>query len=441
MKRLPSRGSRAIALVASLLALPAALWAAPADDIKALLDKGEARAAYELGKKHPEELGHPVFDFYFGVAAIDSGRAGEGVLALERYLANFPDNLQARLELARGYFILGEDLRAREEFAAVLKAKPPAAVVANIERYLDALRARESAYRTTAAAFVEFGLGYDRNINGGVSSANVNLPNFGLVTVSAAGVRTRSSFASLAVGANVVHPVAPGVALFGSVAADRKMHDVGAEFDQDNLGLTAGASLLQNADLLRATLSYSALEVDHARFRTVTGLTAEWVRQLDELQAASAFLQQAGLDYAGGNDVRDSRLTGLGVAYRRAVLAPWRPLLTLGASYAEEDNRRGRDDLGRGILSVRAALGATPAARWALSAGLTYQRSRYEAQDPLFATTRRDRYYAADVAASYAVTRTLSLRGELLVSKNDSNLALFAYRREVAALKLRYEYK
>ena len=98
--------------LAVLLSIAGAAFAAPADDVKALIEKGDSAAAYALGKKNPQELGIPVFDFYFGVAAVDSGHAGEGVLALERYVTNFPDNLQARLELARGYFVLGEDLRA-----------------------------------------------------------------------------------------------------------------------------------------------------------------------------------------------------------------------------------------------------------------------------------------------------------------------------------------
>src|SRR4051812_37658779 len=113
---------RGLAALACLAAVPCAAIAATADDVKALIDQGKAADAYALGKQHPEELGNPAFDFYYGVAAIDAGHAGEGVLALERYITNFPDNQQARLELARGYFVLGDDARAREEFDVVLKA-------------------------------------------------------------------------------------------------------------------------------------------------------------------------------------------------------------------------------------------------------------------------------------------------------------------------------
>src|SRR5512141_2161811 len=97
----------------AIVSFAPALLAAPGDDVKTLLEQGKAADAYAEGKKHPEQLGDPAFDFFFGVAAIDAGHPGEGVLALERYLLNFPDNVSARLQLARGYFQLGDDAQAR----------------------------------------------------------------------------------------------------------------------------------------------------------------------------------------------------------------------------------------------------------------------------------------------------------------------------------------
>ncbi|MBM3359753.1 MAG: DUF560 domain-containing protein [Betaproteobacteria bacterium] len=278
--------------------------------------------------------------------------------------------------------------------------------------------------------------------HGGVSSANVNLPNLGLVTLTPAGVKVSASFAQLTGGANVVHPVAPGVSVFGSLAGDYKMHDHRQEFDQNNWGVAGGVSYLQEQNLFRGTLSFNTLNVDYRRFRNVTGFTGEWIRQIDELQAVSALVQYAELDYAGDNRVRDARLYGLGVGYRRAFLGPWRPLATVSASYTEEDNRRGRDDLAREIYGFRAAVAVTPAPRWSASAGATYQVSDYKTPDVLLAPfPRRDKYYALDATGSYAVTRNLSIRGELLLSKNESNIALYEYKREVASIKVRYEFK
>src|SRR3990170_4348222 len=98
------RGLIAAALAAMLVFFAQAALAAPAEDLRALLEQGRSGDAYALGRQHPEELGKPEFDFYFGISAVDSGHAGEGVLALERYVIQFPGNDRARLELARGYF-------------------------------------------------------------------------------------------------------------------------------------------------------------------------------------------------------------------------------------------------------------------------------------------------------------------------------------------------
>lgn len=91
--------------------------AAPADDIRNLLEAGKHAEAYQMGRQHSSEFGQPVFDFYYGIAALDGGSPGEGVLALERFLLAAPANRSARFHLARGYYILGEDQRARAEFS------------------------------------------------------------------------------------------------------------------------------------------------------------------------------------------------------------------------------------------------------------------------------------------------------------------------------------
>jgi hypothetical protein len=432
----------ALAVCLCGLAVAEGLLAAPSDEMKALLERGDARAAYEHGRKYPDQLGDPAFDFYFGVAAINAGHAGEGVLALERYLLNFPENTHARLELARGYFVLGEDARAREEFEAVTRLKPPPAVQAGIDRFLDAIRSRESRFRTTANLFVEVGLGYDSNVNGGVGSANVVLPAFGLVTVTQAGVEQSATFTHLAAGGQITHPVAPGWSVFGGLGAESKLNhgSFESQFDLLTLAASGGVTLLRENDLYRLGALYTTLDVDNEDFRDITGAVAEWQRQLDEFQMFNVALQYGVLDYKGGNDVRDSHLYQLAFGYRRAFIAPWQPLLTVNLYLGQEDNRRDRDDLSRDLYGFRASVAGSPAPRWAASAGAFYQLSDYREPDPLLGLARRDTYYGLDLAVSYSLIRNLSLRGEFLLSRNDSNIALFEYDRNLVAVKLRYDF-
>ncbi|HMK13952.1 MAG TPA: surface lipoprotein assembly modifier [Burkholderiales bacterium] len=420
-------------------------YAAVAEEVKAMLEQGKAKEAYELGKQHPEFLGDPVFDFYYGVAAIDAGHAGEGVLALERYIINFPENASARLELARGYYVLGEDVRSREEFSAVLKTNPPEEVKFNIQRYLDAIRSRESVYKTSAAAFIEAGGGYDTNVNAGVSNANITLPVFGPVTVATAGVKAHSWFEYFALGGQLSQPVAPGVGVFGGGSFNAKYNndhqDQANQFDQRNLNLNAGLSYLKNKNLYRISGFYSRIDVDSDLFLQSPGTTAEWYYQYDELQTFNTFAQYANLNYAGTNTPRSSNFYSGGLGYRKAFIAKLQPLISLGASYSRENNTEGRDDLSRNIYSGSITFGFTPFPKWAVSIGGAYQRSLYLEPDAFLLTTRADSYYTANAAISYAITPKLSAWVENLYSKNNSNISLYSYSRELASFKLRYDFK
>jgi len=416
--------------------------AAPADDIKALLEQGRASEAYELGRKTPEALGDPAFDFYFGIAATDSGHAGEGVLALERYLLNFPDNRDARLELARAYFVLGEDQRAREEFEALAKAGPAPGVAAAIQRYLDAIRLRETRYTPTGAVWLEAGIGTDSNVNAGVNDPSITLPLLGPVTVTPNAVRASDSFSLLTAGGFYSRPVAPGVALFGTGQVDAKTNATQHAFDQMLLAGAAGVSVLRERNLFRLSYNLNSILIESDRYRTSSGITGEWNRQLDEFQSLNAVLQGARFKYAGANSVRDADYFAAGLGYRRVFIGSLQPVLNVSASAGRESVLAAdRDDLSRDLLGARLALALVPAERWGLSAGYSFQRADSDAPDAILGVTRRDRYRAVDMAASYLVSRALSVRAEWVSSKNASNVALYEYKRDYFALKLRYEFK
>ena len=116
--------------------------------MKVLIEQGKAKQAYELGLKHPELMGEPLFDYAFGVAAVDSGRASLGVLSLERVLLQNPSDDLVRLELGRAYYQLEEYGRAKDEFLEVKSHKPPPAVVSTINLYLSEIERKEKALRT-----------------------------------------------------------------------------------------------------------------------------------------------------------------------------------------------------------------------------------------------------------------------------------------------------
>jgi hypothetical protein len=408
------------------------------------MEAGKPAEAYALGKQNPDSLGDPAFDFFFGVAAIESGHAGEGVLALERYLLQYPDNVSARLQLARGYFTLNEDARAREEFEALRKLDPPAPVMATIDRYLDAVRLRETRYSTSTGLYVEFGVGHDTNVNSGVASANISLQNLGPVVVGPGGTKISDTYTTLGAGGYISHPVAPGVALFGNAFGELKSNakEANSQFDLGNYAIGGGLSVLREKNLYRLGLNDGLITLGGDRYRSSVGASLEWQRQLDEVQSISLGGQYARLTYTGANSPRDADFSGITAGYRRLFAHAWQPTLVLAFNAGKEDTLDStRNDLGRKLYGGRAGVNFTPAAKWGVSLGYTIQKSTYQGADAILGVTRDDRYESFDAAVSYLYSRNVSFRAEALLAKNRSNIELYSFPRDTVALKVRYEFK
>ena len=106
-----------------------------------------------LVKTHPK---HTDILFLFGLATIEKSEQpditeadresllADTITALRTILIDRPELVRVRLELARAFFFNGDDGLARDHFERVLAGNPPPPVVANIQLFLDSIRARRS---------------------------------------------------------------------------------------------------------------------------------------------------------------------------------------------------------------------------------------------------------------------------------------------------------
>ena len=179
---------RALAAAASLL-LSAPAWSAgepsppPAASQSAGAAAAETRTLIEQGR-FEEALGilRPLAQggaveanvlFLIGLAATGAsqqpGLAGderdalldEAIASLRAMLIDRPDLVRVRLELARAFFLKGENDLSRKHFEHVLAGSPPGPVAANVRRFLSEIRARR---RWSLRA--GFALAPDTNIGG-----------------------------------------------------------------------------------------------------------------------------------------------------------------------------------------------------------------------------------------------------------------------------------
>jgi len=427
-------------LVASLLAAIPAAHAASSDDVRRLVESGNSADAYaQCGIIDVDA--DPRADLWCGVAAVDLGRAGIGVLALERFTLRFPDDIRARLELARAYYYAQDDLNSRREFDAIAKLDLPPAVRASVERYLDALIRRSAQYTPRLRAFVEFGGGYDSNVNAGVAQADLSLPLIGPVTVADFGVRKGAGFAEISAGATYDYPVYPGVILHATGWGNGNFYTQASEFNLAGLGAAVGASYLSGANTFSANYAYGAIVLDGESYRSASGLGIEWRRQLTEQSQLWLAPQYAWVNYSGANQPRDVDLASLAVGYRRWWLTGWQPVLDLLVIGGDERSRQDRPDLARNLAGVTAAIGVSPAPQWSLTGALTYVHSNYDGPISLIDVTRHDNNFVVDAGIAYFFTRNWSARLDYQYTRNDSNISLYEYARNVVALKLRYDYR
>lgn len=412
------------------------------EELRALIDKGDARAAYELGRRAPQRLGDPAFDLYFGIAAVNAGHASEGVLALERFVLANPGHDGARLELARGYFLMGDDGRAREEFEAARARNPAPAALRVIDEHLAALRAREGRYRPTAAAWAELGAGYDSNPRAGVDNPVISLPTLGEVTIADTGVRISDRMFQAGAGLRITAPVTPRLGAFAAAQMDGIRYRNEDAYNQALYAGSVGFSGALGPASWRAGASIGYQTLGHDPYLRTGGLFTDWTLPMGSADFLTLGLQGGTLNYQGVNDVRDSEFGAVTAGWRRAFALAWTPQLEASVNTARERNNLDtRQDLSRDLYGAHAGVVAFPFAKWSLAAGVSWQRSRYREPDPVLETTRDDRYLSGYVSVIATPWRDFTVRLELTDARNSSNIALYEYRRWTAVLRGRHDFR
>lgn len=415
-------------------------------DMKSLVQQGRFADAFSLGMKHESLAGEPIYDYYFGVAAVDSGRASLGVLALERVLLSNPGNDLARLELARGYFVLEDYERAREEFLILAAKDLPPSVKASIEKYLGAIRGKDPEFRTVSKGYIEYAIGHNSNVNSSTNQS-VLFPLFGqsVDPVLIQPDRAKSSALSqLAVGLSTSGPIVAGVKYNLGVDVSHRQYSSVDSFDQTTGGVGFGVEYGGETALYRLSTFAQQAQLDSNKLRDTYGLAVEYSKPLNKETSIRGGLGFAQLRYAGDNESRNADLPTLALGFNTYIGGVWKAGVDATLNIGREKNLKGRSDFTRDIYGVRFVLGFQPAPRWQGSLMYAYTKSNYEGPDqfaPAEQTYKNEDLHNLELGLQYQLTRGWSARGELGLTKNISNVTLYEYDQKTAFIKMRYEWK
>jgi tetratricopeptide (TPR) repeat protein len=419
-------------------ALDSVASASGAEQVKALLEAGRSNEAYDLALSYVDDLeGDPVFDFQYGVAAIDSGNISEGIFALERVAFLEPDNPLVSLELARAYYLLAQFDKSKELFEAVLLRNPPDNARIRIVKYLNLINQQQYPI-TEVKGYVEVWHGYDSNINSGPESQT------DIVTLSDDALGQGDLFNRVKLGTSVEHQYAANRMLDVSLSGNFRAYDDETEQDYSTLSASVGHRWAQQNNHYRVGVNWQHFSRDDEGYRDLLGVNGHWTHQLDKQSQWRLYGGVSSLDYADSN-WKDGTQYYLGGNYLLSGNSRWKPLWFAGTFVGQEtpDTAGILADaqVDRFFWGANLGVQLTLSDHLTLTPALTYQSSRYKGEDWLYKVRRQDDYTLFNLNLEWAVENNWTLLAGYSSSHANSNIELYEYDRQQTMLGLRYSFK
>lgn len=437
-------------LVLSMLVpvgLAQAQTSAPVDLKRAesLIRSGKAEEAWKLLSPHEFALaGREDFDYFLGVAALESGRANRATLIFERVLAINPDHAAARLDMARAYFALGDYQRSREEFEQVTSREdtPPAAR-STINRYLAAIDKRTSERGTRLSSYLEASLGRDSNLNTATTSATIYVPLFNTnFTLGPNSQRAADNFLAFGGGAELTHALSGGFSLFAGIDLKQRIHRNWDTYDSGSADLRAGIQAVHDRDTFRLTIGRNEYSLDHVNYRRIGSLGLELRHAADARTQVIAFGQASEILYLQDSSQAyssDQLMAGIGLV--RSLEMSGNPLVFGSLYYGDDTATRNRADGDRSILGARVGFQRPLGDDLDVFASLSLQKSNYMSENILFRNTRMETQYDIGLGLNWRFRTDWQLRPLLTYTRSDSNFRIYDYDRTEISLTLRKDFR
>ena len=420
-------------------------------DADALIKSGKPADAYSLLEPLEfEHSGEERFDYLIGIAALDSGKPDKATLALERVLMVNPNSVAARLDMARAYYQLGDLLRAKTEFATVLKQNLSEAARVNIEKYLDEIAAQETGKLTRVTGYVEGAVGHDSNVNNSTSQSQIFVGTTPYI-LDPTNVQTSDNYYGVAAGGEVTHSLNTKWGLYLGADLRQRGYHKQKDFDALSLDARAGVTYGAKANHFRFGLLGGQYNLGNSHNSDTAGLNAEWRHVFSPSNQVKVFGQYAQYRYIDPvmqpNDF-DQQVIGGGWMH---VFADGKSTL-FGSLYhgAEKDvsmiitqatPNGGRADGAKRFSGLRVGGQTAVSDKTTLFTNAGVQAGDYRKTNTYFLRQRSDRLYDLTVGAIRQLDKLWTLRPQLNYSKNDSNIVIYGFNRMDVSLNVRRDFR
>lgn len=408
------------------------------DSLEALLQQQDYPAAWQqAGALQGELEGDPRFDYLFALAARGSGHLHQAVFALERAVQAEPQSLDIRLALAVSYFELGNLPAAERQFRQLRQQALPQQAERLVDNYLQRLAAQQDPSQGYWQNWLQLAAGSDSNPNSGVADEFVQIPLLGQVRLFEQSREQSSGYTELQAQLNWTLPQDQHSAFYLSAALLHGEYAKDNVFSRTYASMGAGYQQRWHDYRLNTEVFYRPLRLDGDNYLDYFGLYQRVSRPLSAVTELGLDLTYARQSYNQLPELDKTQLmadswlsTRIGNAEHRFHIR-W----GLDDSSASRTDFNSRSSYGLGyrwqhILSEQ----------WLSSLMLDYLQGDYDEPHPLFRQQRDDRFYRAELELSYSFHLHWRLLASLSHLHNDSNLAIYQYRRTRGGLGVRYAF-
>jgi hypothetical protein len=438
----------------ALAATPALADPQALDNARRLLAGGNAKQAYEvLAPLQDKLIGQPEYDYLLGVAALDSGRLEESIIAFERVLALIPNHAGAQMDLARAYYAAGSYDLAEAAFVKLRASNPPPAAQQAIGRYLEAIQARKHQTQAGWNGFGELGLGYDSNITGvPVDFGAAAQQSFNLVGIEPTGnsIKRSAAFVQGGIGAEYSRPLTRGWSLFGGGEARGRAYQDESDFNSVQAEARFGGALNSGQNQYRGTVSYLHYNQDGeapgdprpTSDRRMAGATLDWRHALDT-KTQVGFSVQANAVRFPENEIEDFNQVFVSASWLKSFERPGVPMLYVTA-FASDD--RALNEFADGLTTKSKRLaGVRSYLQYSLGPklqvfnglGLIHRRDKDDFARSTTVADGRDNYLEASLGLSWNFRERCALRMQYAFSRNSSNIDIFDFNRHEVSSTIR----
>jgi len=432
---------RVVCWFALLMLLPVMARASSPEslaELEALLRQQDYPAAWlQATELLKSEEGEPRFDYLYALAARGTGHLHQAVFALERALQSDPQSLDIRLALAVSYFELGNLPAAERELRQLEKTALPEDASRLVGSYLQRISSQQDPSQGYWQNWLQISAGSDSNPNSGVDDEFVLIPLLGQVRLFEQSREQSSSFTELQAQLNWILPRDQHSAFYLSAALLHGAYSEDSVFARTYVSAVAGYQTRWQDYKFLAELFYRPIRLDGDSYLDYQGIKTTVSRPISTATELGFDLTYARQSYATLIALDKTHLLAEGWLATRNGKAEHKFHLRWGL---ENSDTRRTDFNSRDYLGIGYRWQQMLSDQWLSNLSLDYLSGAYDEPHPLFTAMRDDSYYKAELELIYKFNTQWRVMTTLSHLRNDSNIAIYQYRRSRGGIGVRYAF-